>query len=296
MRKNLILLFVASLVSGSLIFTSSGMTASMKKEREHKKAILLVAFGTSVPEATKAFETIEKQVRDKYTGTEVRWAFTSRTIRSRQAAARGKIVDSPETALAKLMDEGYTHAAVLSLHVVPGEEFHDLRANSMLFAQMKGGFEKILVARPLLGNHTDMARVADVLSSRFQVGNAGEGVIFVGHGNSRHPSDAIYVAMDSLFRDRGAGFFAGSIEGHPTAGELLPKLAAAKVKKARLVPFMTVAGEHARNDIAGDDPESWKSALAKNGIESTTVLSGLSEYPEIVAIWLDHLEEVFAGL
>ncbi|MHC1727971.1 MAG: sirohydrochlorin cobaltochelatase [Syntrophobacteraceae bacterium] len=259
-----------------------------------KKVILLVAFGTGVPEAAKALDEIDAKVREKYQGTEVRWAFTSRTIRSR-LAAEGKHMDSPETALSRLMEEGFTHAALLSLHVVPGEEFHDLWRNAMRFSEMSAGFEKVVVARPLLGNYDDMFRVAGILSEKNAGQSPGEGVLFIGHGNARHPSDAIYIAMNSLLMDRGP-FYAGTVQGHPTPAELLPKLKSAKLRKLKLIPLMTVAGDHARKDMAGDDPGSWKSILSENGIECEAVFQGLAQEPEVVQVWLDHLEEAFSKL
>jgi sirohydrochlorin cobaltochelatase len=297
MRRLLLLLLLVPLLQGLLVsfWPGTAESAMKKDEQSPRKAILLVAFGTSIPEAAKAFDEIEKVVREKYRDIEVRWAFTSQTIRAR-LAAQGKNLDSPETALSRLMSEGYTQAAVLSLHVVPGEEFHDLQRNAMHFADMSGGFEKVMVARPLLGNYDDMTRVADILMRRFRPQREDEGVIFIGHGNSTHPSDAIYVAMNSLMNDRDARLFVGSVEGHPTQDQILPKLNALRIRKVRLIPLMTIAGDHVRKDIAGDAPDSWKSVLSKNGIDGEPLFSGLAQNPEIVAIWLDHLEDIVSKM
>ena len=116
-----------------------------------KKAILLVAFGTSDPEAARAFELVEKRARERFPDVEMRWAYTSKMIRTK-LSKQGKRLDSPETAFAMLMDEGYTHVAVLSLHTIPGEEFHELYQNARLFSQMAGGFQRVLMARPLLSS------------------------------------------------------------------------------------------------------------------------------------------------
>jgi len=98
---------------------------STGRNRLSKKAILLVAFGTSDPEAARAFELVEKRARERFPDVEMRWAYTSKMIRTK-LSKQGKRLDSPETAFAMLMDEGYTHVAVLSLHTIPGEEFHEL--------------------------------------------------------------------------------------------------------------------------------------------------------------------------
>ncbi len=296
MRKAFFLLLCAPLIWGLLNCAFPENAAStMKKQKETRRAILLIAFGTSVPEARRAFGEIEKQVREKYRDTEIRWAFTSKTIRTREAA-NGKKLDSPETALAGLMDDGFTHVAVLSLHIVPGEEFHDLKFNAERFRNMSKGIREIEVARPLLGNYDDMERLIGVLAQKYTPANPDEGAVFIGHGNSRHPSDAIYVALNSLLMDRERRLFTGTVQGHPTPEQLIPKLKSAKIRKVRLIPLMTVAGEHARKDMAGDGAESWKSMLAKNGIESEPVFTGLAEDPDVVMIWLDHLEEAVSKL
>jgi len=275
---------------------SAGDAASvMKKEKEPKKAILLVAFGTNVAGADKALRDIEKRVRETHRGIETGWAFTSKTIRA-GAAVRGRELCSPETALAGLIDKGATHVAVLSLHVVPGQEFQDLGREAERFRAGNDDLEKIEIARPLLGTSDDMSRVCEILTGQYSRQSRHEGTIFIGHGNSRHPSDAIYVAMNSFLRAGRSRLFTGTVQGHPTPDELLPELKAAKIRKVILVRLMTLAGEHCRKDMAGNEPGSWKCVLAANGIDSEPVLTGLAENPDIVAVWLDHLEEAFSCL
>ena len=100
-----------------------------------KKGILLVAFGTSVSKAQISYQNIEKRVRAAFPDTPVRWAYTSYIIRQK-LAKQGKQIDSVETALAKMMDEEFTHVAVQSLHTLPGEEFHALQKNASAFGNM----------------------------------------------------------------------------------------------------------------------------------------------------------------
>jgi sirohydrochlorin cobaltochelatase len=264
-------------------------------KKESKNAILLVAFGTSVPGVDETFRAIEKKVRDKYPGAKIGWAFTSKIIRER-AAIRDTKLCSPATALSRLIDEGATHVAVLSLHIVPGEEFLNLCRELEKFESEDNGLKKIEIARPLLGNSEDMERLCKILVGKFTRQSPHEGAVFIGHGNRRHPSDSIYVDMNSFLMARRSGFFVGTVQGRPTPDELLPELKAAKIKKVLLVPLMTLAGVHAREDMAGNKPESWKSVLAANGIESEPVFTGLAENPDAVAVWLDHLDEAFSRL
>lgn len=293
MRRALLLLITMALA----VVTFTTEVYCMKDSRkELKKAILLVAFGTSIPEAQKAYENIDSMVKKAFPETTVRWAYTSKKIRAK-LAKEGKQLDSPELALAKLMEEGYTHVVVLSLHIIPGEEFHGLNQNAHLFGLMDGGFNRIAVAKPLLSSYEDLQRTADImLKSLPPSRKPQDAVIFMGHGSEKHPADSIYIAMNAILNKKDPYAYLATVDGHPTLEDIIPELTAKKVKKVFLVPFMAVAGDHARNDMAGDSPESWKSILTAKGFTCEPILKGMAENPEIVNIWLDHLKEVLGEL
>ncbi len=272
------------------------MAAGKPGSKSPRKGILLVAFGTSVAEAQKVYNGVEAAVRQAFPGTEVRWAYTSRIIRTK-LARQGKTLDSPETALARMMEDGFTHVAVLSLHVIPGIEFHDLYANAQLFSQMLGGFERIVVARPLLSSHEDLMQVAKALLKKIPSSRKPEDlVVLMGHGSEDHPADAVYAAMNYVFQGLDANVVVATISGYPSLDELLPGIMQRRVRKAYLMPFMALAGGHVRNDMAGDRPDSMKSVLAGKGVACEAVLTGMAEYPEIVEVWVRHLQEAFARL
>jgi sirohydrochlorin cobaltochelatase len=287
-------LLLSALVMVALLLCSLNGSAAHREKKLEKKAILLVAFGTSVPEARKVFDKIEEQTRKAFSDVEIRWAFTSKIIRAK-LAKEGNVLDSPEMAMAKLMNDGYTHVAVLSLQTIPGEEFHELYQNAQLFGQMAGGFEKILVARPLLSSAKDMETVAGTLMKNIPGRNPEDAVVFMGHGTGHHPADAIYLAMNQVFQEIDSRAFVRTVEGNLTIETLLPKLKQLKIKKVYLLPMMSVAGDHARNDMAGGEPTSWKSVLTQAGYPCETILKGTADYPEIVAVWLEHLRTVLAN-
>lgn len=262
-------------------------------KRETKKGILLVAFGTSVPGAQVSFRNIERQVKAAYPEIPVRWAYTSKIIR-RKLATTGQHIDSPETALARMMDEGFTHVAVQSLHTIAGEEFHDLQRNVRAFTGMAGGFESVQVGYPLLGTQQDLERVVDAMIKQIpRVRKKSEAVVLMGHGTP-HPSNAFYAAMMFHFQQRDPNIFVGTVEGAPEIDDIRKMLLAKKIKTAYLIPFMSVAGDHAMNDMAGDEADSWKSILSAAGIRCVPILKGTAEYDEIVAIWVDHLGAVLS--
>ena len=257
--------------------------------------ILLVAFGTTVPAAQTAFADIDAQAQQLFPEVTIRWAYTSRTIR-KVLAQRGQPVDSPELALARMLDEGITHVAVQSLQLIPGIEFHELYHNAILFGQMSGGFRRIEVAPPLLASDANMERVVDALLQRIPVERrAADAVIWMGHGTA-HPADTAYAAMNYFFQQRDANVHVGTVSGYLKLSKILPVLRKTAARKVYLLPLMAVAGDHARKDMAGTAPDSWVSVLSREGYTCVPVLQGLGEYPEIVAVWLDGLREAFAGL
>jgi sirohydrochlorin cobaltochelatase len=255
-----------------------------------------VAFGTSVPEAQAAYDQIEKQVREAFPGEEVRWAYTSKKVRHK-LGKQGKRLESPETAMAKLMDEDFTQVVVVSFHAIPGIEFHETYANLSAFERMQGGVEKITVSRPLLSSQQDCKRVAETLLKHAPKDRKPQdALILVGHGTEKHPSYAMYYAVRSAFQELDPKAHVACISGDPSLEDLIPTLKQQGVKKVYLMPFMAVAGEHVRNDLAGDHDKSWKSTLIREGFACEVVPKGIAEYPEIVRIWMDHLGETFHSI
>jgi len=124
---------------------------------------------------------------------------------------------------------------------------------------------------------------------------ANDAVVLMGHG-THHPSDAIYSALMFKAQKMDANLYVGTVEGSPSFDEVKEMLVKKKTKKAYLVPFMTVAGDHAMNDMAGDEPDSWKSQLAKAGIEAVPVMKGLAEFDSIVDMWIAQLKTAMAHL
>jgi len=257
-----------------------------------KKGILLVAFGTTVPEAQISFENIERSVKKTFPGVPVRWGYTSRTI-IRKMAEKGKHLATPEEALSSMMRENFTHVAVQSLHVIPGAEFHGLVKNVQRFAGMSKGLKKVIVGDPLMTTSEDVQRVAE---NFFRIIPPERGktdaVVFMGHG-THHPANVYYAALNYHVQKLDPNVFVGTVEGWPEIDDITSDLKNNRIKKAYLMPFMTVAGDHARNDMAGPSADSWKSMLEKEGINCVVVLKGTAEFQEFVDIWVDHLRAAF---
>lgn len=278
-----------------LVFAASGYAHGHDHghKKEKKQGILLVAFGSSYPQAQVSFENIEAKVKKAFPKTPVRWAYTSKIIRGIMAE-KGQDLASPAVALAEMMDQGFTHVAVQSLHTIGGAEFHDLLGVVKGFEAMPGAFEEIIVGDPLLASQKDIAQVSELLLQNVPGHReADQAVIFMGHG-THHPSNAFYSALMYNLQQKDSNAYVAVVEGWPLLEDIKEELEQKQIEKAYLLPFMSVAGDHVRNDMAGDEPDSWISVLNKDGIKCETVLKGTAEYDDIADVWVGHLKDVMA--
>lgn len=253
-----------------------------------KKGILLVAFGANNLQAHQTLRLLDERVRSRFDGVNVRLAFTSELIRDRLAAQRVKR-DSVVKALEKMAFEKYTHIAVQSLHIIPGVEYEDLCVHAQALVD-SGRLQNVSVGAPLLNSESDIEQVIDAVMRHLPPSrNAEEGVVFMGHGSS-HEGDRCYDAVYQKLQQRDSNIFLGTMDGNHTLEHILPELVERELKRVWLMPFLSVVGRHARNDMAGSDADSWKSQIESAGIRCTPMVLGLAEYSGFVDIWLDHLE------
>jgi sirohydrochlorin cobaltochelatase len=264
-------------------------------ERPQKKGVLLVAFGTTVPEARAALDNIDARARARFPGLEIRWAYSSRIVREK-LAAEGVRFDSPAMALARMMDDGFTGVAVQSLQTIPGEEFHGLQKTASAFSGLPKGMDTVTVGLPLLAEPADVEACARaVMSSLPAERKKDEAVILLGHG-THHPANIYYPGLQFSLNRLDPLVLVGTVEGTPSLDDVRAVLKQRKVSKAWLLPFMAVAGDHAVNDMAGDEEDSWKSVLTADGVTCEPVLRGTAEVPAFVDIWLDHLQAALERL
>lgn len=260
-----------------------------------KKGILLAAFGSSMPEAQASFQAIDKAVKKAFPDVPVRWAYSSAIIR-RILAKEGKVIDSPVEAMAKMMDEGFTHVAVQSLHTIPGEEYSGILETVERFAGMPKGMSRVTVGKPLLYSDEDMKKTVEAVIANIPAERrADDAVVLMGHG-THHSANIFYPASQYYFEQADPKIIVGTVEGTPTLEDVKARLEKSGAKKVYLMPYMSVAGDHARNDMAGDEADSWKSELTAAGYECVPVLKGTAEYPQVLDIWVDHLKAAFRQL
>ena len=118
-----------------------------------------------------------------------------------------------------------------------------------------------------------------------------EALMFMGHGSS-HYANTVYAALDYAFKHQGhPHVYVGTVEAYPDLDTVMEDLKREHIRRVTLAPLMLVAGDHARNDLAGDGPDSWKSILESHGFETSCVLKGLGEYPGIRKLYIRHAKE-----
>jgi sirohydrochlorin cobaltochelatase len=292
-------MFKASHVCGLFLFiiliALCGTALAGPKERPQKKGILLVAFGTTVPEARSALDHIGEQAAQRFADLEIRWAYSSRIVRAK-LAAEGHNFDSPAMALARMMDDGFTHVAVQSLHTIPGEEFHGLHQTVQAFSGLPKGMDSVVLGLPLLADPDDVQACARaIMASLPPERKPGEAVVFLGHG-THHPANIYYPGLQYSLSRLDPLVLVGTVDGTPSLDDVRAVLKERKVSTVYLQPFMAVAGDHAVNDMAGDEEDSWKSVLKADGLTCVPVLRGTAEFPAFVDIWLDHLQAALERL
>ncbi len=262
-----------------------------------KKAVLVVSFGTSYNESrTLTIEAVEADVAAAFPDWEVRRAFTSQIIIDKLASRDNLQIDNVGPALERLIADGYGTVVVQPTHVMPGFEYDDIAAEVGTYT---GYFSKLIVGKPLLTAEEDYENVAAaVMSTVAEAGSTDTAVVFMGHG-TEHFANATYSELEYVLHAEGyENAFVGTVEGYPAVDDVIAAAAAYGASKVVLYPFMIVAGDHANNDMAGDEADSWKSAFEAAGFETECRIQGLGQNEGVRGIVIAHLRSAItdAGL
>ncbi|WP_462385297.1 sirohydrochlorin cobaltochelatase [Intestinibacillus massiliensis] len=253
-----------------------------------KKALAVISFGTTYPEARKAIQNLEKQLAAARPEYDFYRAFTSSMVIGKIKREEGITVPTPEELLTRLAAEGYEEVICQSLHVIPGYEYEKMCAQITAFT---GSFSRLEIGKPLLWQTADYLRICRGMLSHLPKLQADEAIVFMGHG-TEHPSNASYALLENTFRFSGAErTYVCTVEGFPNFDYALRRLHRHEVSRVYLAPFMIVAGDHAQNDLAGDGDGSWRSILESEGYGVNVLMEGLGTYPETAKIFLEHLPE-----
>ena len=258
-----------------------------------EKALLAVSFGTSYEDTLeKNIAAIERDLAAAFPERTLRRAFTSGMILRRWKKERGVEIDDVPAALERLAGEGYADILVQPTHVMNGEEYHKLADQAERF---RGRFDKLTVGVPLLTAAEDYLDLGRALMEILPPKSEERAVLYMGHG-SEHQANSAYALMEYAFHDLGRNdVIVGTVEGYPNFDAAIRRLKERpQVKEVELRPLMTVAGDHAKNDLAGEEEDSWKNVLEGMGYRVNCVLTGLGEYPQVRALFVEHARQTQA--
>jgi sirohydrochlorin cobaltochelatase len=300
------------------IFTVQSVTAGEHKV-EHKSGIVLAMFGTTVEPALQGLLNIKKKMVEAYPGTPVRFAFTSNIIRKiwqKRAQDPAYVkelpavlreilqVKGPLATIANFQDDGYDTLIVQPTHIAPAEEFLDLSSYVRALASIDTikkkfkPFDKLVIGRPMLGTfgvthpYGEDIKIA-VKAMQEDIDRArkeGAALAYMGHGNNHFPSGGSYQQFEHEMQVAYPDVLTvvGTVEGYPGLDRVMEQLKAANVAKVVLRAFMIVAGDHATNDMAGPEEDSWKSNMEKEGIVVLPYLHGMGENDKVAEIYVRH--------
>lgn len=255
-----------------------------------KKAILVVSFGTSHLETcSRTISVIEEQIAAAFPDYLIRRSFTSGVIR-RKLAEQSKInIDDVAQALERLLADGVDHVCVQPTHLLYGIEYERMVATVNSY---RSKFVQVVFGQPLMSTQQDYEQVAQIVLDNTPTLGEQDGLVLMGHG-TRHYVNSTYAALDYLFADRYSDHvFVGTVSFYPDRQAVLKKMVkAGGIKKVYLMPLMIVAGDHAVNDMAGDDPDSWKNTFLTAGYQVEIILHGLGELAEIQQMYVERVKQ-----
>ena len=266
---------------------------------KNKDAILVMTFGTTFANTrAKTIDAVEAAIQKAHPDIPVFEAYTSHIIIDRVKAKEGIQKMTPEEAFSKLKAEGYTRVAVVSLDVIPGMEYS---YDSIITKMQMSKFKELSLATPLMyfqGTEGEPDQVIDFLNavkSQFPAMGKEDATLIMAHGTP-HPGNAYYSVIQDRIEKLGMNnVFVYSVEGRPNLDDVIPKLKAKGFKNVTLMPIMMVAGDHANNDMAGDEPDSHKSILTKAGFKVNTYIHGLGENENVRALYIQRANEALAA-
>ena len=254
-----------------------------------EQELLVVSFGTSFNDSRRlTIGAIEGSLAESFPDWSVRRGFTSQIIIDHVLSRDGVAIDNVTEALNRAADNGVKTLVVQPTHLMDGFEYNDLVDELAGYAD---AFEAIAVGEPLLSSDEDFAAVAEAIVQATAEYDDGETAIcFMGHGTEAE-SNGVYAKMQQVLSEAGYdNYFIGTVEAEPSVEDLLAAVQAGDYKRVVLRPLMIVAGDHANNDMAGDEEDSWKSVFESAGYEVECVLSGLGELEAIRDLFVQHAQ------
>lgn len=278
--RNVLVVLLALVTLGS---------CSKVNSNKSKKAILVVSFGTSYIESReKSLDKTRDVLFNTYPEYDGFRAFTSQIIIDVYKKRDNINIMNVDEAINKIYKEGYGEILVVPTLIINGEEYDEMIEALRPFQDK---FSKMVISKPLLTSSSDYDRVTDALIKELPVVEESTAIVYMGHGTP-HFANSAYPMLDYVFKHKGYNnIYVGTVEGTPTLKNIIDDLKLVDYQNILLMPLMMVAGDHAHNDLAGDESDSWKMALKSLGYNVDFLLNGIGELPTIQQMFVEHSKE-----
>ena len=260
-----------------------------------EKELLVLSFGTSFNDSRRlTIGAIEGALETAFPEYGVRRGFTANIIIDHVNRRDKVLIDDVDKALQRAIDNKVKTLVVQPTHLMDGLEYNDLLKQ---VGDKADAFDKVVFGKPLLTSDDDFKRVEKAITDWTKEYDDGKTAIcFMGHGTEAE-SNGVYQKMQNLLTADGfANYFVGTVEASPSLEDVLAKVKAGSYERVILEPLMVVAGDHANNDMAGDEEDSWKSAFTAAGYKVECLVRGLGENEAIRRIYVDHAKEAIDSL
>ena len=261
-----------------------------------EKALLSVSFGTSYAETReKTIDVVDARLAAAFPDRAFYSAWTSGRIVAKLRAERGEHHDTLDEAFARIVEDGVADLLVVTTNLMHGGEMRKVERAAGAWA-LEDGSRALGIAAPLMESAQDRQAMARVLASAFADVPDGDAVLLMGHGTTPPDGPAWANEVYSQIQDElcalgKTAFFVATVEGTPTFADVLPLVEQLAPARVHIAPLMMVAGDHARNDLAGDGRDSWRSQLVARGFEVVPVLRGLGEYAGVQELVCAHARD-----
>ena len=253
------------------------------------KALLVVSFGTTYAETRKkTIEALEGALAAAFPERKAYRAWTSSIIRKKLLRTEGMQIDSVEEAMERMLSDGVTDLLIQPTHMMIGEEYYKALEGIKTYQNQ---FSRLAMGTPLLTSEEDLLRMARVLEKSFPQVKENEMLALMGHGSAVAEPNPYAIIDRALASDGYSRFRIGTVEFEPGFEPLLEAAKVTRPEKIWLAPFMVVAGDHACNDMAGAEEDSWASRFKAAGFETACLLRGLGEYPAVRDMYVSHARE-----
>ena len=257
--------------------------------------LLVLSFGTSYNDSRRlTIGAIEGDLEKAFPDFSVRRGFTANIIIDHVQRRDNILIDDVDAALERAVNNGVKNLVVQPTHLMHGLEYDELVEE---VGNYSDAFDQVVFGEPLLNSDDDFARVEKAITEWTASYDDGETAIcFMGHGTEADSNEVYQKMQDLLTKDGYTNYFVGTVEAQPSLDDVLAKVQAGDYKRVVLEPLMVVAGDHANNDMAGDEDGSWKKTFEDAGYEVECLLRGLGENEDIRAIYVDHAKAAIDSL